>query len=38
LHVWPGAYHGYDLIAPGSSLTRSALAVRLTWLRRILSR
>jgi acetyl esterase/lipase len=38
LHVWPGAYHGYDLIAPGSSLTRSALAVRLNWLRRTLYR
>ena len=36
LHVWPGGYHGYDLIAPGSALARAALEVRLAWLRRVL--
>jgi acetyl esterase/lipase len=35
LHVWPGGYHAFDLIAPGSTLARAALEVRLAWLRRI---
>jgi acetyl esterase/lipase len=35
LHVWPGGYHAFDLIAPGSALARAALEVRLAWLRRI---
>jgi acetyl esterase/lipase len=36
LHVWPGACHAYDLIAPESRLARAAADVRLAWLRRIL--
>jgi acetyl esterase/lipase len=35
LHVWPGAFHAFDLIAPGSVLARTAAEVRLAWLRRI---
>lgn len=35
LHVWPGAFHAFDLIAPGSALARTAAEVRLGWLRRI---
>ena len=35
LHVWPGGFHAFDLIAPGSALARTALQVRLAWLRRI---
>jgi acetyl esterase/lipase len=35
LHVWPGGFHAFDLIAPGSALARTALEVRLAWLRRI---
>jgi acetyl esterase/lipase len=35
LHVWPGGFHAFDLIAPGSALARAALEVRLAWLRRI---
>jgi acetyl esterase/lipase len=35
LHVWPGGYHAFDLIAPASALARTALGVRLAWLRRI---
>jgi acetyl esterase/lipase len=35
LHVWPGGFHAFDLVAPGSALARAALEVRLAWLRRI---
>jgi acetyl esterase/lipase len=35
LHVWPGGFHAFDLIAPGSALASTALEVRLAWLRRI---
>jgi hypothetical protein len=35
LHVWPGGFHAFDLIAPGSALARAALEVQLAWLRRI---
>lgn len=38
LHVWPGGFHAFDLIAPESALTRAALEVRLAWLRRITGR
>ncbi|MFV0132399.1 alpha/beta hydrolase [Streptomyces sp. HMX87] len=37
LHVWPGGFHGFDGLAPGAALTRSARAARLDWLRRLLS-
>ncbi|WP_085370967.1 alpha/beta hydrolase [Leifsonia sp. NCR5] len=36
LHVWSGGFHGFDIYAPGSELTRAALAARFSWLRRIL--
>jgi acetyl esterase/lipase len=36
LHVWSGAFHGFDMYAPGSELTRAALATRFSWLRRVL--
>jgi acetyl esterase/lipase len=35
LHVWPGGFHAFELIAPDSALARTALEVRLAWLRRI---
>ena len=35
LHVWPGGFHAFELLAPGSALARAALEVRLAWLRRI---
>ncbi|MBL7488123.1 alpha/beta hydrolase [Frankia sp. AgB1.9] len=38
LHVWPGAFHGFDLLAPHAALTRQAKAVRLQWLTRLLAR
>ncbi|HWD02060.1 MAG TPA: alpha/beta hydrolase [Amycolatopsis sp.] len=36
LHVWPGAYHGFDGSAPEAALSRQARAARVPWLRRIL--
>jgi acetyl esterase/lipase len=36
LHVWPGGYHAFELIAPDSTLAASALQVRLDWLQRLL--
>jgi acetyl esterase/lipase len=36
LHVWPGAFHGFDEISPKSELARRARAARINWLRRIL--
>jgi acetyl esterase/lipase len=36
LHVWPGGYHGSDGIAPHAALSRSAVAARADWLRRLL--
>ena len=36
LHVWPGAYHGFEYLAPHARLTRDAWDARLRWLRRVL--
>jgi hypothetical protein len=36
LHVWPGAFDAFDLIAAGTELARAAADVRLAWLRRVL--
>ncbi|WP_217145754.1 alpha/beta hydrolase [Streptomyces sp. AC627_RSS907] len=38
LHVWAGAFHGFDFLAPAAALSRQARATRLDWLRRILVR
>lgn len=38
LHVWPGAFHGFDTIAPRAALSRDARDARSRWLRRILGR
>lgn len=37
LHVWPGAFHGFDTFAPEAALSRDAREARLRWLRRILT-
>ncbi|MFF9910030.1 alpha/beta hydrolase [Streptomyces sp. NPDC013457] len=37
LHVWPGAFHGFDSWAPDAALSRDAGEARLRWLRRILA-
>jgi acetyl esterase/lipase len=36
LHVWPGGFHGFDLMAPDAALSRDAKGARLQWLRRLL--
>ncbi|MEV7783551.1 alpha/beta hydrolase, partial [Kitasatospora sp. NPDC088351] len=38
LHVWPGAFHGFDSCAPQAALTQDARNARYRWLRRILTR
>lgn len=38
LHVWPGAYHGFDGLAPRARLSRAARAARASWLDRLLHR
>ena len=35
-HLWPGGFHGFDLIAPQSALAQIARATRLAYLRRSL--
>jgi acetyl esterase/lipase len=37
LHVWPGAYHGFEGIAPHAAISRAAWAARTDWLRRLLT-
>ncbi|MCK9898003.1 alpha/beta hydrolase fold domain-containing protein, partial [Frankia sp. AgB32] len=36
LHVWPGAYHGFDQIVPQAAVSRAAREARVNWLRRLL--
>ncbi|MFC9622657.1 alpha/beta hydrolase [Streptomyces sp. NPDC056930] len=36
LHVWPGAFHGFDTFAPRAALSQDARNARSRWLRRIL--
>ncbi|MFE1381730.1 alpha/beta hydrolase [Streptomyces sp. NPDC058740] len=36
LHVWPGAFHGFDTIAPRAALSQDAREARTRWLRRVL--
>ncbi|MGW3206304.1 alpha/beta hydrolase [Streptomyces sp. NPDC001135] len=38
LHIWPGAFHGFDTLAPRAALSRAARTARLAWLRRLLAR
>ncbi|MDX3311765.1 alpha/beta hydrolase [Streptomyces sp. NPDC054884] len=37
LHVWPGGFHGFDGFAPQATLSKSARAAHLDWLRRLLA-
>ncbi|GLW09686.1 esterase [Microtetraspora sp. NBRC 13810] len=36
LHVWPGGFHGFDLLAPQAMVSQDAKAARVRWLRRLL--
>jgi acetyl esterase/lipase len=38
LHVWPGAFHGFDTVAPRATLSQDAREARLRWLRRVVAR
>ncbi|GHE05050.1 alpha/beta hydrolase [Streptomyces alanosinicus] len=37
LHVWPGAFHGFDTVAPRAALSRDARDARTRWLRRVIA-
>lgn len=36
LHVWPGGFHAYDVLAPFAALSAATQDARLSWLRRTL--
>jgi acetyl esterase/lipase len=36
LHVWPGGFHAFDVLAPESTLSKAAFGVRTEWLSRVL--
>ncbi|MBW4718477.1 alpha/beta hydrolase [Saccharothrix obliqua] len=36
LHVWAGGYHGFAGFSPAAEVSRAAVAVRSSWLRRVL--
>lgn len=38
LHVWPGGFHGFDVVVPHAVISRDAVAARAAWLRRQLGR
>jgi acetyl esterase/lipase len=38
LHVWPGAFHSFDLVAPDAAVSLAAQQARLDWLRRSIGR
>ncbi|QNP74322.1 alpha/beta hydrolase [Streptomyces roseirectus] len=37
LHVWPGAFHGFDGFAPQALLSQAARSAQVGWLRRLLA-
>lgn len=37
LHVWSGAFHSFDQWVPGAIVSKSADAVRIAWMRRLLN-
>lgn len=36
LHVWAGAFHGFEMSVPDAAVARAALSARASWIRRIL--
>jgi acetyl esterase/lipase len=38
LHVWPGGFHGFELLVPSATLTRDAAEARRRWLARTLAK
>ena len=37
LHVWPGGFHGFDLMVPHAAISRAMTAARTAWVARLLS-
>jgi len=37
LHVWPGGFHGFDLVAPTTKIGAIAIQTRLEWVKRMLA-
>jgi len=37
LHVWPGGFHGFDLLSPRAALSRDSREARVRWMRRLLA-
>ncbi|KAI1315969.1 alpha/beta hydrolase domain protein [Xylariaceae sp. FL0255] len=37
LHVWPGAFHGFDTLAPSAALSLKSTAARTDWVRDVLA-
>lgn len=35
LHVWPGGFHGFDIMAPDAAVSQDARSARHVWLRRL---
>jgi acetyl esterase/lipase len=35
LHVWPGAFHGFDMTMPTAQISRDARRARTAWLNRL---
>ncbi|BBH69178.1 esterase [Actinoplanes sp. OR16] len=38
LHVWPGAFHGFDSMVPSAALSQDARDARVRWLNRLFSK
>jgi acetyl esterase/lipase len=36
LHVWPGGFHGFDVVAPHTALAQAATATRNAWVAKLL--
>ena len=36
LHVWPGGFHGFDMMAPHTALAQAMTAARTAWVARLL--
>jgi len=36
LHVWPGGFHAFDMMAPHAAMSQAALAARDNWVARII--
>jgi acetyl esterase/lipase len=37
LHVWPGAWHGFDAMVPDAPVSRAAREAKRGWIRRVLA-